>query len=481
MPDEDSYEPVIGLEVHAQLLTESKLFCGDSTQFGDSPNVHVSAISLGHPGTLPVLNRKAKEKAIKLGLALNCDISRKNFFARKNYFYPDLPKGYQTSQHTAPILIGGRVPVFINKTRRDVQLHHIHLEEDAGKSVHDIDDEYSYIDLNRAGVALLEIVTEPDIFSPDEAFAFLTEIRRIVRHFDICDGNMEQGSLRCDANVSLRKKGSTTLGTRVEIKNLNSIRNVKRAIEFEINRLREILNSGNEVIQETRSFDAITGTTSTLRKKEEADDYRYFADPDLPPIVITDEEIEQIRSTMPSLPHEIDEELEKKYGLSEEAIAVIGADKYWLEYFNQSISHSVNFMGIANWLIGPIKSYLNKEGIEIKDFSLNPQSLASLVDLVASAKVNFSTASTKIFPLMLERKEADPLKLAEELNLLQEDNEDHLQLWIDEVLERFPDKIIEYKKGKKNLIALFAGEVRKKSKGKADMKKVNEILIDKLK
>lgn len=268
------YETVIGLEVHAQLLTESKLFCSDSAAFGGAPNTHISAITMGHPGTLPRMNRKAAEYAIKLGLACHCDIEKDNYFARKNYFYPDLPKGYQISQHTAPICKNGYLTISTDAGTRTVKLNRIHLEEDAGKLLHDQDPQYSYVDLNRAGVPLVEIVSEPDLHSGDEAYAYLTEMRRLVRYLEVCDGNMEEGSMRCDANISVRLKGSTTLGTKVEVKNMNSIRSVKKAIEVEVKRQIDIIESGGTIIQETRSFDAATGSSFSMRSKEEANDYR---------------------------------------------------------------------------------------------------------------------------------------------------------------------------------------------------------------
>ena len=285
----ETYELVIGLEVHAQLKTESKLFCGDSTAFGAPPNTHVSPITLAHPGTLPRINEKAISYAIKMGLACHCSIARYNYFARKNYFYPDLPKGYQVSQHTTPICAGGQVPIIIDGSEKIIRLNRIHLEEDAGKSIHDADPDFTCVDYNRAGTPLIEIVTEPDLRSADEAFAYVTEVRKLVRYLDICDGNMEEGSLRCDANVSVRKRGDTKLGTKVEVKNLNSIRNVKRAIEVEAARLVSILESGGTVVQETRSYDANNNTTFATREKEDADDYRYFPEPDLAPFQLEED------------------------------------------------------------------------------------------------------------------------------------------------------------------------------------------------
>src|SRR6478752_10731470 len=295
MTDGVKYEPVIGLEVHAQLLTKSKLFCSDSTAFGAQPNTNVSPISLAHPGTLPMMNRKAIEFAIKLGLVLHCDIERHNYFARKNYFYPDLPKGYQVSQHTTPICKNGFVKIKTADGERNILLNRIHMEEDAGKSLHDVDELYTSIDLNRAGVPLLEIVSEPDLHSSDEAYAYITELRRLVRWLDICDGNMEEGSMRCDANISIRLKGETKLGTRVEVKNLNSIRNVKRAIEYEIWRMTDLLENGERIIQQTRSFDASNDTTFAIRDKEEANDYRYFPEPDLSPFHLSESFIQSIQ------------------------------------------------------------------------------------------------------------------------------------------------------------------------------------------
>ncbi|HEY6976403.1 MAG TPA: Asp-tRNA(Asn)/Glu-tRNA(Gln) amidotransferase subunit GatB, partial [Chitinophagaceae bacterium] len=299
----DKYEAVIGLEVHAQLATKSKLFCGDSVEFGAEPNTHISAITLGHPGTLPKTNKKAVEYAIKMGLACNCEIERDNYFARKNYFYPDLPKGYQISQHTTPICKGGYITIKTNEGTHNINLNRIHLEEDAGKSIHDIDEHYTCVDYNRAGTPLIEIVTEPDLHSAEEAYQYITEIRRLVRWIGICDGNMEEGSLRCDANISVRLKGERKLGTKVEVKNLNSIRNVKRAIEFEIDRIIKILESGGSITQQTRSFDANNDTTFPIRDKEEANDYRYFAEPDLVPFHLSDSFIASVQKNLPALPN----------------------------------------------------------------------------------------------------------------------------------------------------------------------------------
>ncbi len=480
MPDFEKYEAVIGLEVHTQLLTESKLFCGDSTAFGNPPNTNVSAISLAHPGTLPRMNEKAVELAIKLGLAFNCNITQTNFFSRKNYFYPDLPKGYQITQHTAPICKNGTVTIHANGKERNVLLNRIHLEEDAGKSIHDIDENYTSIDLNRAGVPLLEIVSEPDLFSSEEAFSYLTEIRKMVRYLEICDGNMEEGSMRCDANISVRLKGEKKLGTKVEVKNLNSIKNVKRAIEFEINRLINLLENGEVVIQQTRSFDASNGTTFSLRTKEEANDYRYFPEPDLAPFIVTEKKISSIKVCLPELPLALEKRLISQYSLIHETAKLISEDRETAAFFQNTIKNTDHYKAAANWIIGPIKYYLNEHNLEIKQLNIQPEIMAKLVDLVENGLVSFGVASTKIFPGLILSDTKEPLEIAKELNLLQEKNDDIINIWIDEVLANMPDKIIEYKKGKKNLIGLFAGEVKKKSKGKADMKAVNQILNQKL-
>ncbi len=480
MPDFDKYEAVIGLEVHTQLLTKSKLFCGDSAKFGNPPNTNVSAISLAHPGTLPVMNQKAVELAVRLGLAFNCDIVRDNFFARKNYFYPDLPKGYQISQHTTPICKNGYIPISLNGQERSILLNRIHLEEDAGKSIHDVDTNYTCIDLNRAGVPLLEIVSEPDMHSSEEAFAYVTEIRKMVRHLDICDGNMEEGSMRCDANISVRLKGEKKLGTKVEVKNLNSIRNVKKAIDFEINRLIEILEKGETVIQQTRSFDANNGTTFSLRSKEEANDYRYFPEPDLTPFLITEDQIESIRSSMPELPLALEKRLVNEYDLTGEAAGVIAGDRNTASYFEAIIQYTNHFKAASNWLIGPVRSFLNENNLEIEHFPISPATMAKLADITEEGKVSFGMAAGKIFPELIHSPEKDPLQVAKDLNLLQVKNDNTLQEWIDEVLSSMPDKVSEYKKGKKNLTGLFAGEVKKKSKGKADMQAVIQLLNQKL-
>jgi aspartyl-tRNA(Asn)/glutamyl-tRNA(Gln) amidotransferase subunit B len=476
----DLYEVVVGLEVHAQLLTESKLFCGDSAAFGGDPNTHVSPITLAHPGTLPVLNKKAVEYAIRLGLACASEISRHNYFARKNYFYPDLPKGYQLSQHTTPVCIGGRVNIRMPEGEKAIRLNRIHMEEDAGKSIHDADPESTCVDYNRAGVPLVEIVTEPDIRSGDEAYAYLTELRKLLRYLAICDGNMEEGSMRCDANVSVRKKGDTKLGTKVEVKNLNSIRNVKKAIEFEAQRLIGLLENGEVIIQQTRSFDAGNGTTFALRTKEDANDYRYFADPDLTPFRVTEEMLQSIRSQLPALPEERIARYVSQLQLTDYDARVICDEKETADYFEAVTAHTANYKAAANWMLGPVKSWLNENNTSISAFPVPPATLAALIALVDSNALNFSIASTRVLPALVKTPGATPLEVAKELNLLQDSDEGNVAAWIEEVLNRMPEKVAEYQKGKKGLMGLFVGEVKKISKGKADPKLTNDILLKKL-
>jgi aspartyl-tRNA(Asn)/glutamyl-tRNA(Gln) amidotransferase subunit B len=477
----DKYEAVIGLEVHAQLATQSKLFCGDATSFGAAPNTQVSAITLGHPGTLPKTNKKAVEYAIRMGLACNCGIERYNYFARKNYFYPDLPKGYQVSQHTTPICVGGQVTIKTATGLRAVQLNRIHIEEDAGKSVHDIDPDFTSVDYNRAGVPLIEIVTEPDLHSADEAWQYVTEVRRLVKWLGICDGNMEEGSLRCDANVSIRLKGETRLGTKVEVKNLNSIRNVKKAIEFEIERMVAIVEAGGAIKQQTRSFDAGNDTTFAIRDKEEANDYRYFAEPDLAPFQLSEQFITDIREALPALPASLMQHYQQHLGLSEYDAAQLCLDKETADYYNTVIEHTTNYKAAANWINGPIRQYMNEQKLGFEQFTLTPQQLTGLLQLVEEGKVNFSVAASNILPVLLQDAGKDALTVATHLNLLQVSDSNELEQWVTAALASMPDKVTEYQKGKKGLIGLFVGEVKKLSKGKADPKMVTSLLQEKLK
>ncbi len=476
----DKYQVVIGLEVHAQLLTKSKLFCGDSIAFGADANTQVSPVSLAHPGTLPVMNKEVINLALRLGLALNCNITRHNYFARKNYFYPDLPKGYQVSQHTAPICQQGFLEIKNGDGTKKVLLNRIHMEEDAGKSIHDMAENYTCVDLNRAGTPLLEIVTEPCIQSSEEAFSFLTELRKLVRWIEVCDGNMEEGSMRCDANISIRPVGEKKLGTRVEVKNLNSIRNVKRAIDAEVERLINLTEKGEAIVQQTRSFDADKGTTFALRNKEEADDYRYFPEPDLPPFYISDEHLNNVQAAMPVLPTVLEQHYKTTYGLSSYDVSVICSDKEDAVFYQALIKNNSNYKAAANWMLGPLKAYCNENNIELGNFPLTAEQLASLIQFTETGKVSFSVASTKMLQAMLANGYEEPQSMAEKMNLLQESDEGALEQWVAEALASMPDKVKEYRQGKKGLIGLFAGHVKKLSKGKADMQMVNKILEQQL-
>jgi aspartyl-tRNA(Asn)/glutamyl-tRNA(Gln) amidotransferase subunit B len=475
------YEAVIGLEVHVQLLTESKLFCGDSAAFGGDPNTHVSPITLGHPGTLPRMNRKAIEYAVKLGLVLECDIVRRNYFARKHYFYPDLPKGYQVSQHTTPICRGGRVLIRTEAGVRPVVLNRIHMEEDAGKSLHDQDPVYSQVDFNRAGVPLLEIVTEPDLHSEEEASAYLTELRKIVRHLGICDGNMEEGSMRCDVNISIRPTGETRLGTKVEVKNMNSIRNVRKAIAFEIERLEALVSSGGTVVQETRSYDAGTETTRSIRTKEHAEDYRYFAEPDLTPFKITEAFLQSVRESIPLLPEALFERYTGELNLSEYDARIISDDKGLSTWYEALIRKTNAYKAAANWVLGPVKAYCNDKQIDISDYPLKPAQLGEVISLVEEGKVSFSVASSRLVPYMIGEGGISASEAAARLNILQDHDADNILPLVESVLDSMPDKVREYRKGKKGLVSLFVGEVIKRSKGKADPKIVHQLLAEKLK
>ena len=477
----DQYELVIGLEIHAQLSTLSKSFSSDSAAFGAGPNEHVSMISLGHPGTLPRINKKMVEYAIKMGLACNCTINMNNSFARKNYFYADLPKGYQITQDHSPVCLGGYVNVRLNNgTTKDIAIHHIHMEEDAGKSMHDQHHADSLIDLNRAGVPLIEIVSEPDMRSSEEAAKYITEIRKLLRYLDVCDGNMEEGSLRCDANISVRKKGATGYGNRCEVKNLNSIRNVQRAIDHEFERQVNILEQGGYIDQNTLNFNADTGETSVLRTKEMANDYRYFPEPDLQPLILTEKYINHIKVGLPALPAHLFERYTNILGLSDYDASVITADKELALYFDEIIKNTDNYKSAANWLMGPVKSYLNENGTEITSIGIKPINLAALIKLIDLGKINNSVAAQKLFPAMIKEPHKQADQLATELNLLISQDTDDVHQFINEAMAKFPDKVKEYQNGKKGVVGLFMGEIMKRSKGKIDPQKTNQLLIKEL-
>jgi aspartyl-tRNA(Asn)/glutamyl-tRNA(Gln) amidotransferase subunit B len=473
------YEVVIGLEVHAQLLTRTKLFCSDSTLFGLEPNTQVSPVSLGHPGTLPVMNKETIPMAIRLGLACHCEIVRNNYFARKNYFYPDLPKGYQISQHTTPICRNGFLDIRTSKGETRIRLNRIHMEEDAGKSIHTNSSEYTDLDYNRAGMPLLEIVTEPDIRSAEEASAYVTELRKIVRHLGVCDGDMEKGSLRCDVNISVRPQGDTKLGTKVEIKNLNSIRFIRKAVEFETERLIGLHRNGELISQETRGFDEQDFTTYSIRLKEDEDDYRYFPDPDLPPFHITEEQIESVRASMPPLPEAVSRKLQMEYGLGDYDAAQLAGDPELSGLFFSISGIFPQYKPVANWVIGPIRNLLaSSEG---EGLNISPEALAKLIELTAGNTISFGMASQRVLPALVASPDMDIESFVRSEGLMTESSDEGLEALVDAALARHAQKITEYKKGKKGLISLFVGEVMRSSKGKADAKLVTEKIIEKLK
>ena len=476
----EKYETVIGLEIHVQLSTQSKAFCADSTAFGASPNTQVSAISLGHPGTLPKVNKEQIEYAVRLGLALGSAINLKNYFDRKNYFYADLPKGYQITQDNQPICIGGSLEIQTEQGIKSIRIHHIHMEEDAGKSMHDMDPAHSFIDLNRAGTPLLEIVSEPDLRSAEEVDAYMSAMRQLVRYLEISDGNMEQGSMRCDCNVSVRLKGSDTLNNRCEIKNLNSMRYARRAIDYEVKRQIDLVESGGEVKQSTLNFDPQTGVTSPLREKEDAHDYRYFPEPDLPPVELSEKYIEQIRAALAPLPWDLKTSFTERYGLSDYDATLLTDEKATALFFQSCIQHSDNAKSIANLLINKINPYCSEQGISLDEFPLSPERVAELVTLIDSGKVSNTIGYQKIFPEMINAPGDSPLAIAEQLNLIQTADSDFLATLIKEVIEQFPDKVATYKKGKKGLLGFFMGEVMKRSKGKADPKVANKMMREAL-
>ncbi len=472
----DKYEVVIGLEIHAQLLTKTKAYSSDENIYGATPNTKTSVITLGHPGTLPKANKKVIEYAVKLGIAVGAKIRERNEYARKNYFYPDLPKGYQITQDKTPICNGGIIEIKDdNGNNKEIQITRIHMEEDAGKSIHDLDPFNTLIDLNRAGVPLVEIVSEPEIRSANEAYNYINQVRKLVRYLEICDGNMEEGSLRCDANISVRIKGAKEFGTKVEVKNMNSTRNVKRAIEFELKRQIELIENGEKVRHETRSFNAADSSTISMRHKEEANDYRYFPEPDLQPVIVTEDYIEKVKATLPPLPKELFQKFTKDFGLSEYDANILVEEKGIALYFNTLCSYTKNYKAAANFVNGSVKSYLNETATDIADFTISPEQLAGLIALVDTGKVSNTVATSKVFLAMLE-SDWSAEEIATKNNWIQESDSDALSEFIQQAIAKYPEKVEEYKKGKKGLIGLFMGEVMKLSKGKADPKLCNQML-----
>lgn len=477
----EEFELVVGLEIHAQLSTKSKAYAADSAGFGDDPNTNISVITLGHPGTLPKANEQVIDFAVKMGLATNCTIRLENQYARKNYFYADLPKGYQITQDTTPICTNGFVDVKLKDgSVSRIGITRIHMEEDAGKSIHDQDYRDTLIDLNRAGVPLIEIVSEPDIRSSEQAGAYLTELRKVLRYLEICDGNMEEGSMRCDANISVRKKGATTFGNRCEVKNLNSIRNVQRAIEYEFQRQVEVIKAGGHIDQNTLNFDAATGKTSVLRSKEMANDYRYFPEPDLPPVVLTNEYIQAIQRDMPALPEQLFKQFTQEYQLTDYDASLLIDQKELAMYFMELGKHCANYKLAANWIMGAIKSYLNEQAISILEFPIQPNQIAAIIHLIETAKISNTSANQILFPALIKDPTTNVGALAQSLNIIISTSNEEMLAFVNEVLAKYPDKVAEYQAGKKGLLGLFMGEVMKLAKGKLDPKEANKLVIEAL-
>ena len=477
----DKYRVVIGLEVHVQLLTKSKIFSSDSAEYGIAPNRNVGVITLAHPGTLPRLNKRTVEHAVKMGLACHSEISQLQIFDRKNYFYPDLPKGYQITQDRTPICRGGFILIRTKEgTTEKIKLNRIHLEEDAGKSIHLENETDTRVDFNRAGVALIEIVTEPVIKSSEDAATLLSEVRKTVRYLDICDGNMEEGSLRCDANVSVTLQSAAALGKKVEIKNMNSFRHVQRAIDFEVERQIDLIEKGESVISETRTFNVSDGKTYGMRTKEELNDYRYFPDPDLSPLVISKEWLEKIKSTMPSLPNELYQKFVTHYGLPDYDAQVLTETKELAAYFELLCECNQLKKENSNWLMGPVKSYLNENAISLRNFALPAEKLAELIALVNGKRFSYTVAAQELFPRLVRSPNSAILHLAQELNLVQNSDHGFIGSIIDEVIKESPLKVEEYYNGKKGIVTMFMGEIMKRSKGKADPKAANDLLLKKL-
>ena len=472
-----SWECVIGLEAHVQLSTETKLFSRASTSFGQEPNTNVNLVDCGLPGVLPTVNKNAFYKAIRFGLAVDADINQTSLFDRKNYFYPDLPKGYQITQMELPIVSGGKVEIEIEGAKKIINLTRAHLEEDAGKSIHE-GMAGTGVDLNRAGTPLLEIVSEPEISSAKEAVAYMKVLHQIVTFLDVSDGNMSQGSLRCDANVSVRKKGDKKLGTRTEIKNINSFRFIEKAINYEIERQIDVIESGESVTQETRLYDSIKNETRPMRSKEFANDYRYFPDPDLLPVMISDEEIEEIKATFPEMPKDKFERYQSEFNIPENDAQIISSSKNLATFFEECMKNAKDAKLLSNIIIGDISSLLNKENIEITDSKLSTKNVSELVNLVTEGVI-----SGKIAKTVLEEtwdSGLSPIEIVESTGLKQIDDDDEIERIIDQIISEHPDQVTAYKGGKDKLFGFFVGQIMKATQGKANPASANKILKDKL-
>lgn len=473
----DNWEPVIGLEIHAQLLTESKMFSSDSAAFGGADNEHTSPVSLGMPGSLPTINKKALEFSIKIGLALNCQINKKSVFSRKNYFYPDLPKGYQISQYDQPLCEHGKVEIYLDGKPLTIGITRAHMEEDAGKSTHHGD--YSLINLNRAGVPLLEIVSEPDIRTPQEAAEYARTVRNILKYLGVCDGNLEEGSMRCDCNVSVRRKGEKKFGTKVEIKNVNSFRFVEKAIEYEISRQISCIESGEKIVQETRLYDSTKNRTFTMRTKEEAHDYRYFPDPDLLPVVFEDKWVEQIKKSLPELPLEKAKRFQSQYGIPEYDALVLTQDRSVAEYYENVAKECKNAKAASNWIMTELMREMKEKDLSIEQVPVKHKELAELILLIDNGTISGKIAKTVFAEMCVSG--GKPAEIIQKKGLVQISDDSAIEKIINEIMGANQSQVEEYRKGRDKLFGFFVGQVMKASKGQANPDVVNKILKEKLK
>ncbi|PKL52099.1 MAG: Asp-tRNA(Asn)/Glu-tRNA(Gln) amidotransferase GatCAB subunit B [Nitrospira bacterium HGW-Nitrospira-1] len=472
------YEAVIGLEVHAQMLTDTKIFCGCSTRFGSEPNTQTCPVCIGMPGVLPVLNKKALEFSIRTGLATNCSIASYSRFARKNYFYPDLPKGYQISQYEHPICEHGYIEVVADGNVKKIGITRIHMEEDAGKNIHEGGGNYSFVDLNRTGVPLMEIVSEPDIRTPGEAVEYMKKLRAILRYLGVCDGNMEQGSLRCDANVSVRPGGQKEYGTRAEIKNINSFKFVEKAIEYEIKRQIKVIEDGGQVIQETRLWDPNKGITEAMRSKEEAHDYRYFPDPDLVPLTVEESVINEIRSGLPELPDAKRKRFAADFGLPEYDAELLTSEKAVSEWFEEAVHAGGQPKAVSNWIMGELMRLLNEENISIEKCLLKPGQLAEMLLLIDRGTISTKIAKTVFTGMCKTGKDAQVI--VKEKGLVQVSDISAIEKVVDEIIAKHPDEAARFKAGEEKLLGFFVGQAMKATKGKANPQILNDLLKKKL-
>lgn len=468
------FETVIGLEVHAQLLTDTKIFCNCSPKFGGAPNSHTCPVCLGMPGVLPVLNKKVVEFAMKMALATNCEINKSCKFARKNYFYPDLPKGYQISQYAYPLAEHGHVLLDVNGEQKKIGITRIHMEEDAGKLMHDEHNPVSYVDLNRAGVPLIEIVSEPDMRSSDEAVDYLKRLHEILVYLEICDGNMEEGSFRCDANVSIRPMGQKEFGTRTELKNMNSFRNVQRALEYEIKRQQYLVENGGTVVQETRLWDDAQGATNSMRSKEEAHDYRYFPDPDLVPILVDEPWIKNIKKDLPELPLDKRERFVKDYQIPAYDAGVLTADKALADYYEEVVKLCGQPKAASNWVMGDVTRFLNEEKRDIRQCPITVKSLADMIRLIEEGTISGKMAKEIVEDMYKTGK--SPQAIIAEKGLVQITDKEALIKTATTTIAKYPQQRDDYRSGKEKLFGFFVGQVMKETKGKANPQLVNEIL-----